>query len=198
MLLCAWAAGSLGAAYLAVQSEAYGLAGILLVVAALVGAFLCYPILITLERPVRMTPEQAARDYFGSLSHHFPHHRRMWLLLSARGRTSSEFASYEGFKRYWKKRLAQLRDGHASGFAPLVFQVENFRAEKSAGKTDIEAKFQLRVFVRGQREKGPISSVPLERTFARGPDNMWYLDDGTLTHTNPAASGDPAVKAPAR
>ena len=32
-----------------------------------------------------MTPEQAVKDYYAAASHHFPHYRRMWLLLSADG-----------------------------------------------------------------------------------------------------------------
>ncbi|MFO0889319.1 MAG: hypothetical protein U0790_09290 [Isosphaeraceae bacterium] len=181
LILGAWVVGTLWLLYLCLGAESYSLAAIVFVAGCLGGMLLCYPILITLERPVRITPEQAARDFFGSLSHHRPHHRRMWLLLSARGKTSADFATFEGFRRYWRKRLAQLRDGHAAAFAPLVFQVEDFRAEKSAGRTDIEAKFQLRIFVRGRRDQGPIWSFPLERTFARGPDGMWYLDDGTLS-----------------
>src|SRR5208337_731212 len=134
------------------------------------------PVAPALERPVRITPEQAARDYFGALSHHFPHYRRMWLLLSARGRTSPQFASYEGFKAYWIARLGQLHEGHAGRFSPLVFQVEEFHAEKSAGKTEIDARFRLRVLVRGRRGEGPIGSMLLERSFVRGPDGMWYLN----------------------
>ena len=94
--------------------------------------FLAYPILITLERPVRMTPEQAVRDYYGALSHHMPHFRRMWLLLSKAGRISSAFGSFEGFKNYWKDRLASVREGHAGSLTPLVFDVSEFQAEKSA------------------------------------------------------------------
>src|SRR5262249_15276513 len=33
---------------------------------------LCYPLFITLERPVRITPEQAAKDYYHTLSHAMP------------------------------------------------------------------------------------------------------------------------------
>jgi hypothetical protein len=146
-----------------------------------VAAILSYPILITLERPVRVTPEQAARDYFSALSHHLPHHRRMWLLLSARGRVSPCFASYEGFKNYWNTRVGQLRQGHAGPLSPLVFVVSDFRADKSAGKSEIEAKFNVKIFVRGRRSEGPFANLSVERSFTRGPDNMWYLDDGTLS-----------------
>jgi hypothetical protein len=188
LVLGVWILAFLWLLYLCLGAEAYNLAGILLVIAAAGGLLLSYPILITLERPVRITPEQAVRDYYGALSHHMPHHRRMWLLLSARGRTSAEFTSFDGFKKYWIERLAQLRDGHAGRFTPLVFQVGEFRAEKSAGKTEIDASFQLRVSVRGRRDQGPIWSLRMERSFARGPDGMWYLDDGTLSRQDTDSS----------
>ena len=75
----------------------------------MVAVVLSYPILITLERPVRITPEQALRDYYGALSHQLPHFRRMWLLLSTAGRISTAYGSFEGFKAYWKDRLATMR-----------------------------------------------------------------------------------------
>jgi hypothetical protein len=173
--------------YFTVGAELYELSGLVFVAGCVGAVLLSYPILITLERPVRITPEQAARDYFGALSHHLPHYRRMWLLLSARGRVSSRFASYEGFKGYWKTRLDQLRQGHAGPFSPLVFLVEEFRSEKSGGKTEIEGRFKVKVFVRGRRSQGPIRSFAVERSFARGPDSMWYLDDGTLA--DPPSAG---------
>jgi hypothetical protein len=180
VVLACWSAAILGLAYFTLGAEHYEMTGLILLVGGLGAVVLSYPILITLERPVRITPEQAARDYFGALSHHFPHYRRMWLLLSARGRTSAQFASYEGFKAYWTQRQDQLREGHAGRFAPLVFQVEEFRADKSAGKTEIDSRFKVKVLVRGRRKEGPIWSLSLERSMVRGPDGMWYLDDGTL------------------
>ncbi len=180
VVLACWIAAMLGIAYFTLGAELYGTTGLILLLGGLGVVVLGYPILITLERPVRITPEQAARDYFGALSHHFPHYRRMWLLLSARGRTSPQFASYEGFKAYWIARLGQLHEGHAGRFSPLVFQVEEFHAEKSAGKTEIDARFRLRVLVRGRRGEGPIWSMLLERSFVRGPDGMWYLNEGTI------------------
>ena len=81
---------------------------------------------------------------------------------------------------------AKLHEGHAGRFFPLVFQVEEFHAEKSAGKTEIDARFRLRVLVRGRRGEGPIGSMLLERSFVRGPDGMWYLNEGTLADRTPA------------
>ena len=95
-------------------------------------SLVAYPILITLERPVRITPEQAVNDYYSALSHHAPHYRRMWLLLSDAGRVSGSYASFEGFRAYWKRRLAELRAGKAGGFTPLKFQIEDFRSPRRA------------------------------------------------------------------
>ncbi len=180
IVLACWGALFFGLVYFTLGAELYGTAG-LIFLAGIVGAvILSYPILITLERPVRVTPEQAARDYFGALSHHFPHYRRMWLLLSDKGRASPQYGSYEGFKRFWNARLGQLHEGHAGRLSPLVFEVHEFQSEKSSGKSEIEGRFRLRVLVRGRRSEGPIFSLSLNRSFVRGPDNMWYLNDGTL------------------
>jgi len=175
-----WAALVLFLLFLTLSGEFYTLTLLLLAVGMAVGLVLCYPIVITLERPVRMTPEQAAKDFYGALSHHRPHYRRMWLLLSNAGRTSSRFASFEGFQKYWVEKLKQLRQGQTGSSAPLTFLVDDFKSEKSAGKTATDARWKVKVFVRGQREQGPIWSLPVESNFTKGPDGMWYLDDGTL------------------
>jgi hypothetical protein len=167
--------------YFALGQGAIGLTLAALILGGGVAVFLAYPILITLERPVRMTPEQAVRDYYGALSHHMPHFRRMWLLLSKAGRISSAFGSFEGFKNYWKDRLASLRQGHAGSLTPLVFDVSEFQAEKSAGLVRVDADFTLSISVRGQRQAGPIQKIPLKIALVRGPDKMWYLENGTLT-----------------
>ena len=166
--------------YLSLSGEFYSLAMLLLAVGMVIGLVLCYPIVITLERPVRMIPEQAAKDFYGALSHHRPHYRRMWLLLSNAGRTTSRFASFEGFQKYWVEKLKQLRQGHAGASTPLTFVVADFKAEKSVGKTAIDAAWNVKVYVRGRREQGPIWSLPVEASFTKGPDGMWYLDDGAL------------------
>jgi hypothetical protein len=76
-----------------------------LVLGAAVMVVLSYPILITLERPVRVTPEHAVNDFFDAASHHFPHYRRMWLLLSDVGRESGGFETFEQFRDHWKGRI---------------------------------------------------------------------------------------------
>lgn len=186
--MAAWAVAAWTAIYFLLVAEMYPAALVAFGIGTVVGLALFYPIVITLERPTRMTPEQALRDYYQALSHHLPHYRRMWLLLSNAGRTSSKFASYEGFKRYWKARIQQLREGNAKGWTPLVFVVSGFKSEKSGGKTEIDATWTVQVFVRGRREQGPIWSFPTEGTLAKGPDNMWYIDDGTLAERTKEAS----------
>jgi hypothetical protein len=160
--------------------EAYGLAFLTLLAGGLVVAVLSYPILITLERPVRITPEQAVRDFYNALSHHAPHYRRMWLLLSDSGKYAGAFATFDGFHNYWKTRLAQLSEGRASPITPLKFEVVDFRSEKSAGKTETEADFTVQILVRGKHAEGPVESIRVHATLVKGPDRMWYLDRGTL------------------
>jgi len=171
----------LAGVYFLLSAEAYSLGFLLLLATVPASLFLAYPVLITLERPVRITPEQAVRDFFTALSHHGPHYRRMWLLLSNAGRVSGEYASFEGFRAYWKRRLAGLRSsGRASGFTPLKFQVVDFKSEKSAGLSAIDVTFTVNVSVRGRQGEGPFESVKVETSLVKGPDRMWYLDRGTL------------------
>jgi hypothetical protein len=186
--LGAWVVVLLLLVYFVFGQEFYALALVLLTIGSLVAIVLSYPMLITLERPVRVTPEQAIRDYYGALSHHVPHLRRMWLLLSTAGRVSTAFGSFEGFKGYWHEQVAQLRAGHAGQLTPLVFEITNFKSEKSAGKSRIDASFTVNVSVRGRRTAGPIHTIPVTTCLVRGPDNMWYLDNGTLPRELPAKS----------
>ena len=194
LVVAGWLAILFAVVYFALQWDQYGIAFLILVLGGIAAVILSYPILITLERPVRITPEQALRDFYGSLSHHIPHFRRMWLLLSSAGRISTAYGSFEGFKTYWKDRLGHLREGHAGSLTPLVFEVVDFKAEKSAGKVRIEAGFTLKVWVRGRRRDGTIHSVPMSLALVRGPDNMWYLEDGTLGRDRRTATSATAAE----
>jgi hypothetical protein len=187
LLLAGWLFALAILIYLCMESM--GLLLILLLLGGAGAALLSYPILITLERPVRMTPEQAVRDFYGALSHHVPHYRRMWLLLSTAGRTSTSFGSFEGFKAYWADRIRTIKGDQAGAMTPLVFEVTEYRGDKSAGQTRIEAKFTLKISIRGQRQEGPISSIPGEVELVRGPDKMWYLESGTLPKGSAGRSG---------
>ncbi len=165
---------------LAWAMEAYPLAALIFFAGGAALAVLSYPMLITLERPVRVTPEQAVKDFYQALSHHVPHYRRMWLLLSRAGRTSSYFGSFEGFQGYWRERLDRLRAGRIGKYTPFKFQVVSFKAGKSAGQTSIDARYVIEVSVRGRQNEGPIATFPIESSLVRGPDKMWYLNSGIL------------------
>ncbi|HEY2159319.1 MAG TPA: hypothetical protein VGH33_27075, partial [Isosphaeraceae bacterium] len=143
-------------------------------------AILAYPIFITLERPVRVTPEQAVKDYFGALSHRVPHYRRMWLLLSLDGRAGPGFGSFPAFKAYWTRRLAEWKaEAKSQGVLnPITVEVADFKSEKSAGQTEIDGEFSARVMLPGQAE--PVASYRVSARFVRGADKMWYLEKGTL------------------
>ncbi len=180
VVIGAWLAVVVLAFFFFWEQDLYGLSFLALLIGGLVAAILSYPIVITLERPVRVTPEQAVRDYYGALSHHLPHFRRMWLLLSKAGRISTAYGSFEGFKTYWTDRLRGLKQGHAGAWTPLVFEVEDFKADKSAGRVKIDAEFRLKIAVRGQRQAGSIHVFPMHIGLVRGPDRMWYLESGTL------------------
>lgn len=164
--------------YFALSAGQFGFGFVLLSIGAIACIILSYPMVITLERPVRMTPEQAIRDYYAALSHHRPHFRRMWLLLSTNGRSSSRFGSYEGFVQCWRSWLLDLRGQDASTWTPLHFEIEGVKAEKSPGRTAVRVDYTIRVFVRGHRDEAPVASFSVRHWTVRGPDGMWYLDDG--------------------
>ncbi len=166
--------------YILMGMEMYSAAFLMLLVGLAAAAVLSYPILITLERPVRMTPEQAVRDFYNALSHHVPHYRRMWLLLARTGRTCSSYGSYEGFKAYWAEKIKTIKGDRAGSMTPLAFEVQDYRGEKSAGMSRVEGKFTLRISIRGQRQAGPVASIAGQMSLVRGPDKMWYLETGTL------------------
>jgi hypothetical protein len=180
LVLMAVAAAIIGfIIYLALSAHLFLIAMLLLMLGGAAMMVLGYPLFITLERPVRITPEQAAKDYYHMLSHMRPHYPRMWLMLSSAGRKSHEFSSFGQFQSYWKRTLARLQ-GAASSFNSLKFKVEDFRADKSAGVTSVNAKFTVKVY-RG--EPGPgneVASYLISTGLVKGPDRMWYLNSGVL------------------
>lgn len=179
--LAAWTIALLSLLYVAIATESFNFAFVALILGGLYWLYLCYPILITLEIPVRLTPESAVKDYYGALSHHMPHYRRMWLLLGRQARLTPYFGSFEGFKVYWKARMNELKEqGRAGPTTPLQFQVERFDSDKSSGRSTADARFVVQIFVRGRRDEGAVATIPMRIELVRGPDKMWYLGDGTL------------------
>ncbi len=174
--------------YMAATSVSFGMAFLILVAGLALLVALSYPIAVTLERPMRLTPEQAIKDFYAAASHHFPQYRRMWLLLSDAGRDCADFDSYAGFRSYWTSRMARIRGGRIKKLTPLTFVVKEFRSDKSAGQTAIEAEYTIAVRARGEAG-GPAEEYPIEGSLVRGPDKMWYLNSGVLPEATPPGRG---------
>ncbi len=157
-----------------------GLTFLILLIGGAACVLLSYPILVTIERPVRITPEQAVSDFFFAASHHFPHYRRMWLLLTPTARASGRFATYDSFKAHWAERMAHWKKGRGGRFTPLTFRVSDFRGDKSVGHGTSHVEYTVRVTLRNQEGEKPIASYPMAHRLVKGPDRMWYLDQATL------------------
>ena len=158
-----------------------GLAFLILLLGGIACILLCYPMAVTIERPVRITPEQAVKDFFAAASHRFPHYRRMWLLLSPAARTAGRFEDFSSFRTSWSKRMATWKEGKGGSFTPLSFDVSDFRGDKSVGQSTSHVEYTVRVCVREQENEKPINTYRMAHGLVRGPDRMWYLNQGTLT-----------------
>ena len=162
-------------------SWSFSLFCLVLLLGGVACVLLSYPLAITIERPVRITPEQAVQDFFAAASHHLPHYRRMWLLLSPTARRSGRFDDFAAFRTTWSKRMAAWKEGKGGTFTPLSFQVSDFRGDKSVGHSTSHVDYTVRVFVRGQENEKPINTYRMTHGLVRGSDRMWYLNQGTLT-----------------
>jgi hypothetical protein len=153
----------------------------LLLTSIVVLMVLAYPIFITLERPVRITPEQAVKDYFAALSHRVPHYKRMWLLLAKDGKENLIFSTFDEFKSYWKTRLMawRLKARNTSSLNPFDVEVAEFKSDKSAGQTEVEAEYTARVVLHGKPDQ-PVTTYRVALRLVRGEDKMWYLESGSL------------------
>lgn len=149
-------------------------------------AFLAYPLVITLERPVRMTPERAVRDYFAALSHSFPHYRRMWLLLSDQGHASGDIQSEADLRAHWNARRVELSRNGRPSYPALLFDVTSYEGEKAGGESHVNATVTLDV--RESSNDGSlneaIATFQFPVTLTRGPDNHWYLDTPIIPEGN--------------
>lgn len=170
---------------LAVRFVGFGAALLALIASAVAVGAALYPVLITLEPPVRLTPEQAVAQYFGAASHARPHFRRMWLLLSDEGKAAPEFGSFDRFRAYWVDRLDRLRaeapdDPLGRWINRLHLRPTAFEAPRSQGLTVVRARFTLEVAPGPDDRAEPIASFTRALRLSRGGDRMWYLDDGRL------------------
>ncbi len=159
----------------------FSLAALVLLIGGAACVLLSYPLAITIERPVRITPEQAVNDFFAAASHHLPHYRRMWLLLSPTARNMARFNDLDDFRSHWRKRMASWKEGRGGTFTPLSFEVSDFRGDKSVGHSTSHVEYTVNVFIRGKDKEKPINCYRMAHGLVRGPDRMWYLNQATLT-----------------
>ena len=166
--------------YILLTNGQFGTSLLALLVGGAVMLALAYPIFITLERPVRMTPEQAVKDYFGALSHYFPHYRRAWLLLSTPGKNDRDFTTLAEFRAFWKRRRAEILSNGGKPGAAMSVDVRDFKADKSAGKTAVDATFTVVVNSGGDASATTLDTIRVQMGLAKGSDNMWYLNSGKI------------------
>ena len=83
----------------------------------------------------------------------FPTSGACGCLLSTAGRISTAYGSFEGSRHTGKTGSRNCGPGHAGALTPLVFEVADFKAEKSAGKVKIDVEYTLKIWVRGQRKR---------------------------------------------
>jgi len=147
------------------------------IVALLYGA---YYIIISLEVPVRVTPEQSAKEFYGAAGHRMPNYRRMYTLLTADGRQSDDFSDFADFRAYWQAAIARMSRS-ATWLVPLDFRIEGFRCRYNGDKTLARVRYILKVSPRGRPESDePAAEFEIHNLAVKGPDGQWYLNDGTL------------------
>jgi hypothetical protein len=171
-----WSAGGIVFSILIVVGG-YWVATLIFLLASLYGA---YYIVISLEVPVRVTPEQAVKEFYGAAAHRLPNFRRMYTLLTADGRQSDEFSNFAGFRSYWQTEIAGL-SRTATWLVPLDFRIEGFRCRYNGEKTLARVHYVLKVVPRGRPESDESTGEFTAQNLAvKGPDGQWYLNDGTL------------------
>lgn len=174
--------------YVTLSAEHIGRTFFLFVLGLVAMGVCSYPILITLERPVRVTPEQALQDYFGSLNHWFPQYRRMWLLLASPRQDSPPLHSLAALQGYWKAKIGKLRTEYKLPNGPVYFTISGYKSDKSAGKSALVAKYNLDVRGTSDVSTPPIVSFADSQSLVRGPDRMWYLTKARMPERSKAPS----------
>jgi hypothetical protein len=175
-----WSGGGIALATLIVFGGPW-VAIALFVVASAYGA---YYVVISLAVPVRVTPEQAAREFYEAAGHRLPNFRRMFVLLTSDGRVSDDFTDYASFRSYWQMQIARLSRSPA-WLVPLEFRVEGCRCRYNGEKTLAAVDYTLRVSPRGAPASSePAAEFQMRILAVKGPDCQWYLNDGTLPETD--------------
>ncbi len=142
-------------------------------------SYVSYRFVITIEPPVRTTPEQGMREFLEAFCHRFPNYRRMYDFLTGDEQSSSKWGvePRKGFKRYW---LDQKREILGEGYPcrAVAYRMERVHTEYNKQRNFARIECRLTLFPRGPAEKG--QARPVEMTLAKGTDNCWYLNEGKL------------------
>lgn len=152
-----------------------GTIGALVMLAGL--AWGVYRLCLILPAPVRVTPEQAVREFYDAFCHRLPNYRRMYLLLSVPAKRDKEISSYRAFCAYWRWRQAQVVG--KSYFGAAGFEVERFEAKYNSQRTFAAVSFTLLLHRRGNPHDAVLIR-PVSTTVVKGKDGSWYLNEGTL------------------
>ena len=171
-----WSAAGIALAVLIVLGGSW----VAMLVFVLASAYGAYHIIISLAVPVRVTPEQAVREFYEAAGHRLPNFRRMYILLTTDGRQSDEFTNFADFRAYWQAQVTRLSRSPA-WLVPLEFHVEGFRCRYNGEKTLGSVRYILKVSPRGRPETDePTAEFAMHNLVVKGPDGQWYLNDGTL------------------
>ena len=158
------------------------IAGWVCIFGAVLALSLSYPLVVGLERPLRMSPERAVRDYFEALEHHRPLLWRMWLFLAPEGHETRFYANFDGFQAYWRRRVREWQHrGNAWRVTPVAITVGRVESVRDVHDPNLShLHFTVQISIRGHRADGPVATYKLQWSAVRGPDHQWYLTSGDL------------------
>jgi hypothetical protein len=178
-----WSGGGVAMATLIV----FGGPWVAIAVFLLASAYGAYHVVISLEVPVRVTPEQAVREFYEAAGHRLPNFRRMYALLTSDGRATSAFSDFADFRAYWQAQVTRLSRSPV-WLVPLEFRIEGFQCRYNGDKTLAAVGYTVRVSPRGKSESSDANAeFQLRNLAVKGPDGQWYLNDGTLPETDESA-----------
>jgi len=174
--------GTMVMAWIFADWKTLHIAGWVCILGAAMTMLLSYPLVVGLERPLRMSPERAVRDYFEALEHHGPLLRRMWIFLAPEGRQTRFYTNFDGFQAYWRRRIREWQHrGNAWRLTPVAITVGHVESKPDGHEPDLRhLHFMVQVSIRGKRAAGPVASYECNWSAVRGPDRQWYLMDGDL------------------
>lgn len=143
-------------------------------------AYGSYHIVITLEIPVRVTPEHAVREFYLAINHWLPNYNRMYKLLTTPARRSTEFFTFSEFRGYWRDKIGRILKSSV-WVNTLDFRIEGYKCRYNPEKNMAAVRYTVRVFPNTRMDSGqPVAEFAVCNTAVKGPDGQWYLNDGRI------------------